>query len=267
MMRCSLAMCVLSAAVPAALADVTFSDGTFDPAGWGFETVVLGAGGVSTPSQVPGGNPGDARQVINAVNGGGTVWGVSRFGTTNTTRYVPATHGAIQSVDFRIDHRFVSGFGADGQAVMLAAKQGTVVFAAAPFVTGSSGLWNTTQLTGITAAAFTPLDNSSAVIDFSATGEPIRFGFAAGNSSQGGGYINTVVYDNFEVVVRSVTGCYPNCDGSTAAPALNVADFTCFLQRFAAGESYANCDQSTAAPVLNVADFTCFLQSFAGGCP
>jgi hypothetical protein len=61
--------------------------------------------------------------------------------------------------------------------------------------------------------------------------------------------------------------CYVNCDASTAAPALNVADFTCFLQRFAAGESYANCDGSTTAPVLNVGDFTCFLQRFAAGCP
>ncbi len=61
--------------------------------------------------------------------------------------------------------------------------------------------------------------------------------------------------------------CYANCDSSTAEPTLNVADFTCFLQRFAAGESYANCDLSTAAPTLNVADFTCFLQRFAAGCP
>ena len=61
--------------------------------------------------------------------------------------------------------------------------------------------------------------------------------------------------------------CYANCDASTAAPALNVADFTCFLQRFAAADPYANCDGSTTAPMLNVADFTCFLQSFAQGCP
>jgi hypothetical protein len=63
------------------------------------------------------------------------------------------------------------------------------------------------------------------------------------------------------------SNCYANCDDSTTAPVLNVGDFTCFLQRFAAGESYANCDLSTTAPVLNVADFTCFLQSFANGCP
>ncbi len=62
-------------------------------------------------------------------------------------------------------------------------------------------------------------------------------------------------------------GCYGNCDGSTASPVLNVGDFTCFLQRYAAGESYANCDASTAPPVLNVGDFTCFLQRYAAGCP
>jgi hypothetical protein len=61
--------------------------------------------------------------------------------------------------------------------------------------------------------------------------------------------------------------CYANCDGSTVAPVLNVQDFTCFLQRYAAGESYANCDQSTVQPVLNVQDFTCFLQRYAAGCP
>jgi hypothetical protein len=63
------------------------------------------------------------------------------------------------------------------------------------------------------------------------------------------------------------TTCYPNCDASTTPPVLNVADFTCFLQRFAAGDAYSNCDGSTTPPVLNVADFTCFLQRFAGGCP
>jgi hypothetical protein len=61
--------------------------------------------------------------------------------------------------------------------------------------------------------------------------------------------------------------CYANCDNSTTPPVLNVADFTCFLQKFAIADPYANCDGSTAAPVLNVADFTCFLQKFAAGCP
>ncbi len=60
--------------------------------------------------------------------------------------------------------------------------------------------------------------------------------------------------------------CYPNCDHSTSAPCLNVLDFSCFLNSFAAGNCYANCDHSTTAPVLNVLDFSCFLNSFAAGC-
>jgi hypothetical protein len=61
--------------------------------------------------------------------------------------------------------------------------------------------------------------------------------------------------------------CYANCDHSSTPPILNVADFTCFLQRYAAGDCFANCDGSTQAPILNVADFTCFLQAYAAGCP
>jgi hypothetical protein len=77
-----------------------------------------------------------------------------------------------------------------------------------------------------------------------------------------GGYIHM---DDLEYQVGG-GGCYPNCDGSTTTPVLNVQDFTCFLQRYAAGEGYANCDQSTQAPTLNVQDFTCFLQRYAAGC-
>jgi hypothetical protein len=60
--------------------------------------------------------------------------------------------------------------------------------------------------------------------------------------------------------------CYPNCDASTAAPVLNVNDFLCFLNAFAAASPYANCDNSTLSPTLNVVDFICFLNKFAAGC-
>jgi hypothetical protein len=82
----------------------------------------------------------------------------------------------------------------------------------------------------------------------------------------------------YDVVVTNTCGsitsspaplafCYANCDCSSAAPELNVQDFTCFLQRYAAGSPYANCDNSTTTPTLNVQDFTCFLQRYAAGCP
>ncbi|MEX2218184.1 MAG: hypothetical protein WD749_05435 [Phycisphaerales bacterium] len=61
--------------------------------------------------------------------------------------------------------------------------------------------------------------------------------------------------------------CYANCDCSPTPPLLNVGDFSCFLQRYSAGDAYANCDASTTPPVLNVADFGCFLMEYARGCP
>ncbi len=61
--------------------------------------------------------------------------------------------------------------------------------------------------------------------------------------------------------------CYANCDSSTVPPILNVNDFQCFLNQFAAGNAYANCDGSSTAPVLNVNDFQCFLNKYAQGCP
>lgn len=72
------------------------------------------------------------------------------------------------------------------------------------------------------------------------------------------------VRDTWERV--SIAGwCYPNCDGSSTPPVLNVADFICYVNRYAAGDPYANCDDY--CPGLNVADFTCFLNKFAAGCP
>lgn len=72
---------------------------------------------------------------------------------------------------------------------------------------------------------------------------------------------------DFALVVSGIATCPANCDNSTTPPVLNVADFQCFLNKFAAGSLAANCDNSTSPPALNVADFVCFLNEFAAGCP
>jgi hypothetical protein len=59
------------------------------------------------------------------------------------------------------------------------------------------------------------------------------------------------------------TTCYANCDNSCLTPVLNVGDFTCFLNKYQAGDSYANCDGSVVPPILTVNDYLCFLNSFA----
>jgi hypothetical protein len=112
----------------------------------------------------------------------------------------------------------------------------------------------------------------------SASAPPIGMGTPAGYVQDGQ---SSQTYNGF--TVWGTFDCYANCDGSTASPVLNVADFTCFLQQFAQGSTlpgnssfqachYANCDPGAIPPChvicLNVADFTCFLQRFAAasGC-
>jgi hypothetical protein len=67
----------------------------------------------------------------------------------------------------------------------------------------------------------------------------------------------------FELLATPLA-CAADCDVSGS---LNVNDFACFLNAFAAMDPYANCDASTTPPVLNVNDFACFLNLFAAGCP
>ncbi|MBL9032618.1 MAG: hypothetical protein JNM80_13060 [Phycisphaerae bacterium] len=67
-------------------------------------------------------------------------------------------------------------------------------------------------------------------------------------------------------VILDCIETYANCDRSSTSPILNVMDFICFNNFFAAGHTYANCDGSTAPPVLNVNDFVCFVNRFVAGC-
>ena len=91
-------------------------------------------------------------------------------------------------------------------------------------------------------------------------------GGIAGLAPDGRGGVFAVGAASADAFVSRFGFCYANCDGSTGAPTLNVLDFGCFLNAFAAGSPYANCDGSTTEPVLNALDFACFLNRFAAGC-
>jgi murein DD-endopeptidase MepM/ murein hydrolase activator NlpD len=73
--------------------------------------------------------------------------------------------------------------------------------------------------------------------------------------------------DGAPITIRVAAGCYANCDAGSTPPRLNVNDFVCFQNRFAAGDPWANCDGSSIPPLLNVNDFVCFQARFAAGCP
>jgi hypothetical protein len=163
---------------------------------------------------------------------------------------------------------------------------GTVVNVAEPLIPGPQWMnlhlnhWYRQSTTvdfdanRITAVSITDLaTNQSTTVaptDYYLNGgsDPTGFDLPAAVRFSGNNYpqIN-MGWDNFHYEpTQSVPPCYPNCDGSTNVPFLNVNDFVCFQQKFAAGDSYANCDHSTSPPVLNVNDFICFQQSFAAGC-
>ena len=120
---------------------------------------------------------------------------------------------------------------------------------ASPGPTMVGGAWPGHHQLGVTYQTFTLSVPAGGTIAF-------HSGLASANIQSG---LNGVQF------VRQ-PDCYANCDLSTSPPALNVLDFSCFLNRFAAGHPYANCDGSTTAPVLNVLDFSCFLNRFAAGC-
>ncbi len=209
--RLATATAALAIFAGAATASVTYTDGTFANSNWGFETFVAGSGGGSgSASQSTGtGNPGDARRVTLTTGPqvGDGIYALSRFGTTLATRYEPSSQGAITTLDFSIDARFVTGtFTGAGQAVYLAAKQGTTIFGAPMGVTGSSGSWTTLTATGLTPSSFVYLSGPVASFDASAAGTPIRFGFISANGNGGSPYSTTVDYDNFNLVVNAVPG-------------------------------------------------------------
>jgi hypothetical protein len=87
----------------------------------------------------------------------------------------------------------------------------------------------------------------------------------------GGGYIvnvsNHCALVSAGAAIDVEPACYPNCDGSTTQPILNVNDFLCFQAAFATGLQYANCDgHCNPPPCLNVNDFICFMARYAAGC-
>jgi hypothetical protein len=91
-----------------------------------------------------------------------------------------------------------------------------------------------------------------------------------------GGFGSSISFSGVDVAIGGgQPPCYANCDQSTTAPILNVDDFTCFINQYAAAQSlppaqqvthYANCDGSTVLPALNVDDFTCYINQYAQGC-
>ena len=79
------------------------------------------------------------------------------------------------------------------------------------------------------------------------------------------GWINL---DDASHFVGLEVSCYADCDTSTGPGVLDIFDFLCFQNRFAATDPYAcDCDTSSGTAVCDIFDFLCFQNAFAAGCP
>jgi hypothetical protein len=200
-------------------------------------------------------------------------WGVESAGTPPSGAFTAIAAGYDYGIALRIDGtlaawgtNFSAGIQSPPVGQFIAISAGPS-FAAAIRADGSLVAWGSAG----GGALNVPTDTFVAVSVGDQVGMALRADGTAAAWGSGFGpaapiprtYMAIATGEQYAIGIAS---CYPNCDRSTTSPALNVADFTCFLQRFAAGQPYANCDATTAPPVLTVADFTCFLQKFALGC-
>ncbi len=164
----------------------------------------------------------------------------------------------------------------DGQVLVMerSLALGASLFQTRIYAVGFAGATNVASMPALAGQSYTPVTKTLLYTGSHNNLEGLCLGpkLGAGRYAMlgivdDGDPISTNMVIAFEISGVGDPACYANCDGSTSAPTLNVLDFACFLNTFAAGEWYANCDESSVAPALNVNDFSCFLNKFAAGCP
>jgi hypothetical protein len=194
---------ILLLARPAGASIITFSDNTFNPSDWSLTTQTKGAGGdASGVQESSGGNPGAYRQVTVDVLGSSDSE-VYAFNLKNSATVTPASTGAIISLTYSEDRKTT------GQEFGPAIEQNGNLYYAYSGSGGTSG-WKSTTMTFTPGAATNNLltafgtDMSSSVHpDFSATGAPMTFGFAAIDNSTASSFTAISGYDNWSIGVTT----------------------------------------------------------------
>jgi hypothetical protein len=235
-------------------------------------------------------NP-DRLFTINPASGAGTVVGPTNFNWNFRMLYV---HPVTDVLYAATDNRLFTIDKATGAATLVANMTGPGLGQITAMAINSQGQAYITNISGVSLFTLDLATGATALVgevggpsnwfnDLTFDGSDVLWGAR----TQGGVYtISTTTaaqtfmfggnYTGLAFFNPGAPGCYANCDGSQVPPILNVDDFTCFINEYAAGSilshaqqvaHYANCDGSTVAPALNVDDFTCFINLFASGCP
>ena len=193
--------------VPTAASAVTFSDGTFAPADWLTSVHTFNHPGGSAAQVLTGGNPAEHRTSVHLVANSGASR-IVVIGLRVGAVVDPSTLGGIGGVNYSEDSMCatVDGCTVGGQGRFPALIQGGTFYinvsAGNTLVLNS---WTPFSTTGLIATDFEELSVTSTgtVIagshpDFTASGAPIQFGYARGNSSSNA---RTGRIDNWSVTV------------------------------------------------------------------
>lgn len=244
----------------AASGQVVIQDTEFNASNWVIEQFRSGGGGSVSAVVSPTGNPGNARRVTTSVNAqaGSTVSGFHRFGTTMATRYEPGVQGAIGSISMSLDVRFIDGTDI-GEGVTLAIKQGQVIYRTGMRYTGNSGAWVRLEVDSIRGDDFSRIDGEPGLPEFSAQGQPIRFGFFTSSATPGGAFAAITDVDNFRVEIIPACKADFNEDGG-----VDGSDVGAFFVAWESGDADADVNADGG---VDGADAEAFFSLWeAGGC-
>jgi PEP-CTERM motif len=187
---------LLVATTSATQASVVFSDDTFVDAAWTAQKFLNGS--VTAFQVASGGNTGPFRETDHT--GLNNTQSIIVIHTMNAAIYDPAVSGAIGSIDFGFDLKFLGGStGTSQMAYRLALVQnGSTYFSNGVFLGVATGpgngqpgaAWVNFSFTGLNASSFAQ-NSGAGTLDFSGGGAPITFGYLT---------TNTVVTDNTSIM-------------------------------------------------------------------
>ena len=188
---------------------VVFQDSEFQPADWSVATISEPSSNGPTHIEeqaLNGGNPGAYRKMTIVMPAGPTK--LYAFHTFAAASYDPASHGPVYLIDFTQDCHVLPGTLGVGPTLLIE-QDGRRYISGGPTLCGSSSWSNTVLIPGtFSAADFLRVDGPGCAAgescpNFSATGKPIRFGFANSNEGLAGfaGASGGFGIDNWKVTV------------------------------------------------------------------
>jgi hypothetical protein len=211
----------LIAAPGSALADVTFTDSTFDQGNYNQTPTFTSDGGITVNSGqcATCGNPGQALQIQMSFPTGSQTFDAAIGFVNKTFGYDPHTQGAITSISASVDKNIILDFtgGGFGNTFHPMIEQDGKFFIASipgpPVVTTTTG-FNTLAQPGLVAADFVSIDfttdtTGSGTPDFN--GDPMLFGLAQITEVIGGPATFEADYDNLslDLTTAPVTTAVP----------------------------------------------------------